>query len=481
MPFSVKTIRVLRRTLLGVAGLVTVVAVAWLVENVRGQRAWDATLTAYAGRGDPLDVLPVSPPIPADQNFMQTPLLARLALARSNSPELSAFREEHPLCDLVPTQRNPWDAGKRLDLDALAEEVQTYLAERHRMAPARSAESSAARLLSWYGGDRPPLSELRQSALQRPESRLVRPDTLVLGELLNANPPSFALLRHFVSSTSIHASAALAQGQPGVAFPSVVAGLNLGRGLSDPSQTLVESMMATVLLRTPLQPLWEGLQTRAWNDRQLQRLGDVLSTIDPMGSLAQAVRNERNNAMFLPRSALIPPEDRRMAMPGWFWFRLMPLGWWRQNQVTVARMSDAPLRAIDSHDQPEFRSRIDALPDVTEPPSPYNLFANQMLTAYRKIIPNCARTTQGLRLAATACALERHRLAHAEYPESLAALVPAFLRSVPRDVITGEHLHYRRNADGTFTLYSVGLDGDDDGGVRPADPSATDADGDWVW
>ena len=41
--------------------------------------------------------------------------------------------------------------------------------------------------------------------------------------------------------------------------------------------------------------------------------------------------------------------------------------------------------------------------------------------------------------------------------------------------------HYRRNAEGTFTLYSVGLDGDDDGGVRPADPKVTDGDGDWVW
>ncbi|MBL9194209.1 MAG: hypothetical protein JNJ82_17785 [Opitutaceae bacterium] len=481
MPFSAKTVRILRRALLGLAGFATVVAAAWLVENVRGQRAWDATLKEYAGRGDPLDVLPVPPPIPVEQNFMQTPLLMRLVLARSNSPELTAFREKHPLYDLVQEQRHPWDEGKRLDLDALAEEVKAHFAEKRRQAPSESAESSAAQLLSWFSGDDSPLSELRMAALQRPESRLVQSETPVLGGLLNASTPNYALLRHFVSSTSIHASAALAQRQPDVAFPSVVAGLNLGRGLSDPSQTLLESMLATVLLRMTVQPLWEGLQARAWNDRHLQRFGDVLSTIDPMGSLAQAVRNERNNAMFLPRSALIPPEDRKTTMPGWFWFRLMPLGWWRQNQVSIVRMNDAPLRVIDNHDQSEFRKWLDALPDVTEPPSPYNLFANQMLTAYRRIIPNCARTTQALRLAATACALERHRLAHAEYPESLAALVPTFLRSVPRDVVTGEPLHYRRNADGTFTLYSVGLDGDDDGGVRPADPKVTDGDGDWVW
>lgn len=481
MPFSAKTVRILRRALLGLAGFATVVAAAWLVENVRGQRAWESTFRTYAGRGDPFDVLPVSPPIPAEQNFMQTPLLARLALAHFTSPELTAFREEYPLHFFVPTQRNPWDAGKRLDLDALAEEVQTHLSKKRRGTPPETTDSSAARLRSWFDGDRPPLSELRVAALQRPESRLVRPEAPVLGELFTGGSPSFPLFRHFVTCTSIHASAALAQGQPDAAFPSVVAGLNLGRGMSDPSQTLVESMMATVLLRMALQPLWEGLQARSWSDRHLRRFGDILSTIDPMGSLAQAVRNERNNVMFLPRSALGPPKDRKVWMPGWFWYRLMPLGWWRQNQVSSVRMSDAPLRAIDSHDQPEFRSQLGALKHASVSPSPYNLFANQMLTAYGAIIPNCARTTQALRLAATACALERHRLAHAEYPESLAALVPMYLGSVPRDVITGELLHYRRNTDGTFTLYSVGLDGDDDGGVRPADPKVTDGDGDWVW
>ncbi|MBL9206606.1 MAG: hypothetical protein JNN01_16050 [Opitutaceae bacterium] len=481
MPFSAKTVRFLRRALLGLAGFATVVAAAWLVENVRGQRAWDATLSAYAGRGDPLDVLPAPPPIPADQNFMQTPLLARLALAHFSSPELTAFREEHPLYFFVPTQRNPWDTGKRLDLDALAKEVQTHLAKKRQSTPPESTDSSAARLRSWFDGERPPLSEFRLAALRRPESRLVRPEAPVLGGLFTGGSPSFPLFRHFVTCTSIHASAALAQGQPDVAFPSILAGLNLGRGLSDPSQTLVESMMATVLLRAALQPLWEGMQTRVWSDRHLQRYGDVLSTIDPMGSLAQAVRNERNNVMFLPRSALGPPKDRKVGMPGWFWYCHMPLGWWRQNQVSSVRMSDAPLRVIESCDRPEFRSRLGALNDASEPPSLYNLFANQLLTAYGKVIPNCARTTQALRLAATACALERHRLAHAEYPESLAALVPVFLSAMPRDVITGESLHYRRNADGTFTLYSVGLDGDDDGGVRPADPAVTDGDGDWVW
>ncbi len=47
-------------------------------------------------------------------------------------------------------------------------------------------------------------------------------------------------------------------------------------------------------------------------------------------------------------------------------------------------------------------------------------------------------------LARTAIALERYRLAHGDYPESLDALAPQFIEKVPHDVIGGGPLHYRR-------------------------------------
>lgn len=80
--------------------------------------------------------------------------------------------------------------------------------------------------------------------------------------------------------------------------------------------------------------------------------------------------------------------------------------------------------------------------------------------------------------ALIACALERFRLAHGEYPEELGALVPQFLGTVPHDVIAGGPLHYRRTSKHTFVLYSVGWNRRDDGGVR-GQPRGTD--GDWVW
>ncbi len=87
-------------------------------------------------------------------------------------------------------------------------------------------------------------------------------------------------------------------------------------------------------------------------------------------------------------------------------------------------------------------------------------------------------------LALTAIALKRHRLRHGAWPARLEDLVPALLPEVPRDWMNGQPLRYRVNPDGTYSLYSVGMDGIDDGG----DPTQVrgvawhfSRGRDWVW
>jgi hypothetical protein len=96
------------------------------------------------------------------------------------------------------------------------------------------------------------------------------------------------------------------------------------------------------------------------------------------------------------------------------------------------------------------------------------------------------RTVAATRIIVTAIALKRYQLKHAEYPESLSALTPEFLPAVPRDPIDGKPLRYRRNSDGSFALYSIGDDGEDNGGDPT--PSASHEKSlswqngrDWVW
>ncbi len=73
-------------------------------------------------------------------------------------------------------------------------------------------------------------------------------------------------------------------------------------------------------------------------------------------------------------------------------------------------------------------------------------------------------------MTVAAVAIARYQLRTGNLPSDLAALVPAYLPQLPHDWMNGEPLRYQPHPDGTFTLYSVGADGRDDGGdPRPAD------------
>ncbi len=90
----------------------------------------------------------------------------------------------------------------------------------------------------------------------------------------------------------------------------------------------------------------------------------------------------------------------------------------------------------------------------------------------------------GKQLTVTAIALKRYKLRHENFPADLTALVPEFLPAIPLDPVNAQLLHYKPNADGTFLLYSVGEDAEDNGG----DPTSTNPKTfwwqrgrDWVW
>jgi hypothetical protein len=88
-------------------------------------------------------------------------------------------------------------------------------------------------------------------------------------------------------------------------------------------------------------------------------------------------------------------------------------------------------------------------------------------------------------LSRTAIALERYRLAHGEYPVSLDALPPQYMKEVPHDIIGGQPLQYFLTGMGRFVLYSVGWNQTDDGGTivsKMGQSGFVDINqGDWVW
>ncbi len=58
-------------------------------------------------------------------------------------------------------------------------------------------------------------------------------------------------------------------------------------------------------------------------------------------------------------------------------------------------------------------------------------------------------------------------------------MTPAFVDQIPWDRASGKPLHYARNDDGWFRLWSVGPDGKDDAGIYMVKGSSTMLDLPW--
>jgi len=175
-------------------------------------------------------------------------------------------------------------------------------------------------------------------------------------------------------------------------------------------------------------------------------------------------------------------------LPGKIAARLIPTGWLYQNQFRCARMMvDYYLPLADVNQgtfSPALARRGDAaVMAEIKTASPFNLLERLMLSGLGNGAKRFAYAQSSVNLARTAIALERYRLAHGAYPESLDALAPQFIAKLPHDIINGQPLHYRRTSDGQFVLYSVGWNETDDGGEvgLTKNGNVDTSTGDWVW
>jgi len=90
--------------------------------------------------------------------------------------------------------------------------------------------------------------------------------------------------------------------------------------------------------------------------------------------------------------------------------------------------------------------------------------ARLLMPALGKVAASFRRDRAVLRGATVGLALERYRLATGRWPKELTELVPDYLPAVPTDPFDGRPMRYRPLSDGVI-VYSVGPDGQDDGGA----------------
>jgi hypothetical protein len=311
--------------------------------------------------------------------------------------------------------------------------------------------------------------------------------------------PHLAPLKSCAQVLQLRSVAELQAGQPDKALDDV----RLALELADKVRTeplLISHLVRIAMVQLMLQPVWEGLAQHKWSDAQLVALDEELGKLDFPAAYRLGMRGElagQSDEMDLLRRHPERVEEleglrdffgkkTEVSLPSRLVARLVPAGWYYQNQYRSARLLEEYCIPVADASRGTFSPAVARRGEAAlaaESASPFNLFARLIGPGLGQAATKLAYGQASVDLARTAVALERCRLARGAFPEALDALSPQFIAKVPHDVIGGQPLKYRRTPEGAFLLYSVGWNEKDDGGVAAFDKEgAVDLQsGDWIW
>jgi hypothetical protein len=485
--------RWLRRILITLAVLATLIAIFYAEEDWRGKRDWENYKHKWEAKGEKFDWQAFIPPaVPDDQNFFCASIFTNMLDGKivmspwhsDGSPNFPPFKD-------LPDNEIGYLGGEgpaRLtDLKTFQESYRNptnkNLAKEFPVAP--QPQTPAKDVLFALSKFDSAVEELRQAS-QRPYANV----PLNYEDGFNSTKtlfPYLAALKRCTQVLQLRAVAELADGQNAKALADVKLLLYLNNSLRN-SPFLISHLVRIAIVAIDLETIWEGLAKHEWSDEQLAALDAELSKLDFLADYEFAMRGER-------AFAIATFENQRHAREI-IWLKpngdgyitnkmaFMPSAYFYQNELAIAQMSQQwILPLVDTNSRivsPEkFQQANDADHAEMKHYSPYKVQSLMLFPALANCVKKFAAIQSSIDLARVACALERYRLARGNYPETLDALAPQFIEKIPHDIINGQPLHYRLKPNGQFILYSVGWDGKDDDGVPVSFYDKNK--GDWVW
>jgi hypothetical protein len=138
--------------------------------------------------------------------------------------------------------------------------------------------------------------------------------------------------------------------------------------------------------------------------------------------------------------------------------------------MNFAKYLDLSTQALRAADLPEHEQQA-ALPRLPKSFSSADMLSSLTDVLYRRswsairaLLEGQLRIRAILRCAAVALAVEQYRVRHGRWPATLTEIPKDLLAAVPNDPFDGTPVKFVRRSDGV-TVYCIGLDGRDDGGV----------------
>lgn len=476
---------------------VTIIILFYVEEDWRGARMWAATKAEWEAKGESFDYANlIPPPVPDDQNLAMIPLF-KLEPDPENKGELSpvalhrALRAGLPGNNVFIPHSTNWLPDQLPDMEKIREVVATDYAEAFKAAP--PSNDSLAQFDALF----PFVSDLRTAAASRPYCRFPRdyPPQLPY-DFLRLVTPQLPIARIL----NLHAILALDAHKSDVALADLKTCFKLISGLRQ-EPFLVSGLVAIGMQAISFSAIYDGLALHSWNDAQLAELENEFSKTDFLSDYQHVMRGELMG-IIIPsfenlktnRSRLkeVQITDKAKLKDYDYFPDFWPDGWLDQNESQLATSILIGVQNVDAKSHRVFPTQTDDIEnqarhfaDRIDSYAPWNIFFTISNRVLRSSTPRFAQAQVWIDEARIACALERYRLAHGVYPESLDALVPAYAAELPHDIINGEPYHYRLRPDGTFLLYSVGWNQKDDGGkvvYEKESPMHVDyKQGDWVW
>jgi len=300
--------------------------------------------------------------------------------------------------------------------------------------------------------------------------------------------PRMHLVRSAASWLAGGALVALHDGQQAAALANIQAIAGLA-DLHREEYELASQMLRMEVARLGLHLTWEALQKEGWNDEQLLALQHCWEKLDLLEALERGMEGERCFGMEARRmlressgrleerlgeTTTKPSESKGKRLFNHALARRLLVGTYAENdwlfylRFMQAEVEDArALRANRKWKEiaDSLRAREVQINKMFDSPMRFlHLLSLTAIPNFHGAYRTASRTETERRLAVTAIALKRYQLKRGNNAPSLEALVTEFLAAVPNDCMSGQPLCYRVNAGGTFTLYSVGDDGKDDGG-----------------
>jgi hypothetical protein len=480
----------LKRVLLwffaGLGALVFLLLAVYAVEDWRGRRAWAEFKREWEAKGVRFDVASVVPPaVPDAENFAATPILAELFGPNAEKAKERASNLEKAVAPKHATLRyGSWTSGVFSSFEASPE-------GKPKEPLVRTPEAARA-LLASLGKVAPEMREIEEAA-KRPASRFPVDYERGLSCLL----PHLGTLRSFARLFEIRACAELATGDSARAMDDAAACLRISESVAG-EPLLISHLVRVATLSLALQPVWEGLQERRWNDAQLAEfqgrlrmnlLAELARSLDGGERVLATLEIERlARAPAGLESLLVAGDPRGGAARRRALLFAVPPGWVCQNLVRINRYHLEWMKSgMDSRAGRVHPAALKGWEEglARQSVNPYNALMKILMPALSKAVQTSAMSQTLVDEARVACGLERYRLKYGRFPETLDELVPAFLGQVPGDVVAGAPLKYRLDAPDRFALWSVGWNGVDEGGSvawTNGQPPRVDRDhGDWAW